>query len=671
MVAIFFAYFITGRLGIGIESVSSFATLIWPPSGIALAAFLLYGYRVWPAVAAAAFVVNVSFGSSLPIALLIAAGNTLGPAAGAYLLNWYRGYNVYHPGVPRLRDNTGIVIIAFLVPVITSTLGAMALWSGAYVADGKFWETWLTWWVGDALGILIFTPFILKWFNKPLFERTRQQQIEMALVLVAVALTAYLIFWMPDFTFAYYLFLPLTWAALRTGPRGVTLSIVLASAIATAGTFYGSGPFIDGRFFSLQLFLGSMAAVFLIFTAAVEERRNVLEALKQHTSELETALVAISSEDEAKKEFLAVLAHEMRNPLATILSSIELINLQGISAPNSQMLLGTINERANAMVRLLDDLLDMSRVSQKKLVLRKEVVSVERSIEKLAPTIQQLIQKYGHEISVRKPEQELFLDADPMRLEQIFINLLTNAAKYTKSPGLIEIIVERVKDEVHVHIRDNGVGIPRNMLGRIFEPYFQINRNREGIGIGLPLTRQLVEMHGGTIEARSKGPNKGSDFVVRLPLMLDVEPQSSPAVSLVSALRGGARSPRHVKRAFKILVVDDNRTATDALARLLQLKGHTTAVAYTGTEGVKKAYEFSPDIVILDIGLPDIDGYEVAAKLRKQKKRYYLIALTGYGQAEDKEKARQAGFHRHLTKPAGFKELEGVLRRIPRSVSKW
>ncbi|HET9641436.1 MAG TPA: MASE1 domain-containing protein [Candidatus Paceibacterota bacterium] len=671
LAVVFVAYFATAKIGLSIETTTSFVALFWPPSGIALAAYILYGFRMWPAIAAAAFAVNLSLGSPWLTSLIIAAGSAAAPAAGAYLLAWYKDYNAYHPWVPPLRDNTGIVIIAVLVPLVTATVGTAALIAASRILSSQVATIWTSWWLGDALGIVTFAPLIIKWFNKPLFERTMKQKIELAAVVVVTTVFAYVVFWKPSLAFPFYMFIPLAWAALRTGPRGVTLSIFSTVVIASIGTYYHHGPFAAYGLYYLDLFLISAAGIFLVFSTAVEERKNVLEALRQHTDELEQALVTISSEDEAKKEFLAVLAHEMRNPLATILSSIELINLQGFSAVNTQMLLDTINERATSMVRLLDDLLDISRVSQKKMTIRKEIVSVDRFITKLTPTVDQMMQKYGHNISIDKPDEDLFVDADPMRLEQIFINLLTNACKYTKAPGKIRIIVEKDGDHVVAHVRDNGAGIPANMQQRIFEPYFQINKNREGIGIGLPLTKQLVEMHGGTIEVRSRGLGKGSDFVVRLPLISDADQLESSQGALPGFAKSVPRLPRHVKRTFKVLIVDDNEAAADALARLLQLRGHTTDVVYTGKGAEKKALQFEPDVVVLDIGLPDIDGYEVAERLKKHDKQYYLIALTGYGQAEDIAKARAAGFHRHLTKPAGFKEVEGVLRRIPRSAKKW
>ncbi len=667
---LFFSYLITGYVGLNLQSTNTFATLIWPPSGIAFAAFIVYGYRVWPGILVAAFLLNTALGAPAIVAFFIALGNTLAPFAGASLLTWYGKYN---PSVLRLRDNIGIVASALLIPLITATIGAGSLWLLGSLPSGAFGATWITWWMGDALGILVCTPFILKWLYRPLTQVAFLQYTELVAASASVAVFAFIIFWSPwASSFAYALFIPLTWVALRTGPRGVTFSVLLVSIVAILGTINGHGPFAAVGLLQLQIFLATVSAVFLVFISVVEERRNTLQELRQHTDKLETALTKASSEDEAKKEFLAVLAHELRNPLATILSSIELIHLQGFSALNTTMLLDTIGERARTMVRLLDDLLDISRISQKKLTLQKETVAVGRFIEKLEKTVRPFVEKHGHTLSIAKPDKELFLDADTVRLEQIFVNLVTNAAKYTKKSGVISIVVEKEDGAVAISVRDSGVGIPRNMLGRIFEPFFQINRAElggEGLGIGLPLTRQLVEAHGGTIEVTSAGVGAGSEFTVRLPLVAHSKKETQAALREPPPKDyRHVRTPRKVKHQFKILVVDDNEEAAAVLIQILKLRGHTIEVAYTGSEAIQKALKFAPDIIILDIGLPDIDGYDVARQLRTQERPYVLTALTGYGQPEDKEEARQAGFDHHLTKPAGFREIEAVLRKAPRII---
>lgn len=668
--AIFFFYVLTGLIGLTLQSVNTFATLIWAPSGIAFAAYLLYGYRVWPAILLAAFVINASLGAPLFVALVTAFGNTFGPLLGATFVKWYTGHDDLR--ALRLRGNIAIIASAFGVPLITATIGVGSLWFGGLVSSGAVGATWGTWWIGDMLGILVCAPFLLKWLDTSPSKRTSLGYFELFLSSTAVAAFSYGIFWLSYSSFVYGLFIPLTWAALRTGSRGMTLSLLLVAVVATSGTLAGHGPFATSGLLQLQIFLATMSIVFLIFTAVVEERTNMLESLQQHANELENAVYKIGAEDEAKKEFLAILAHELRNPLATILSSIELIHMEGVSAANATALLENIGDRARAMVHLLGDLLDISRISQKKLTLHKKTLQVDAVLDKLIHTIQPLIAKYGHKFTITRPAEELTLSADPIRIEQIFMNLVMNAVKFTKSPGSIDIVIRRENRMVATSIRDNGIGIPKHMVKRIFEPFFQIKNgqsNPEGMGIGLPLTRHLIEMHGGTIEVKSGGANAGSEFIVRLPLLgykARGKTASSPAL-----VRGELpRKFRRTKQGLRILLVDDNTQATEALARLLELRGHTPFVASDGTEALLRTKQIKPEVILLDIGLPGMDGYEVATRLRALGDPYFLVALTGYGQVEDKERARQAGFDLHLTKPIGLKEIEAALRKIPTAPEK-
>jgi integral membrane sensor domain MASE1 len=394
LVGLFFAYVIGARIGLDLHAVNDFATLIWPPSGIALAGFLLYGFRVWPAVSLAAFLVNFSNGAPLLVATMIGIGNTLGTAAGAFFIKEYSNYT---PSALRVRDSIAVVAGALIAPIIAAVIGVTALWLGGQLPAGQFGVTWQTWFIGDMVGILVYTPLILKWWNRGIYDRTRAQQIELLLAVLASALTAYYVFWIPSGGIVYYLFIPLTWAALRTGPRGTTLSIFVIAVIAIWGTLSGLGPFVTEGLLQMRLFIGITSGVLLIIAALVEERRNALKELESHVKELEVALEKIHSEDEAKKKFLTVLAHELRNPLATILSSIELIYMENRTVPPAmKSSLETIGERSRAMVHLLDDLLDISRVSHKKLRLHKELVLIDHFIDRLVLSVQPIMRRYGH-----------------------------------------------------------------------------------------------------------------------------------------------------------------------------------------------------------------------------------------------------------------------------------
>ncbi len=655
-------YFLAGRLGLSIEPVGTFATFVWPASAVALAALLLWGYRLWPAVFIGAALVNLSDGATIFAALMIGAGNALEALAGAYFLNYYVGFQ---PSLLRLRDNIGIIATAFIAPLLSASIGIASLWASGARRITELPSMWGAWWAGDALGILILAPLLLKWFSRPRFERTAGQYIELTLLTLLVFATSLFIFWLPQSSyFTYYVFIPLTWVALRTGPRGMSLSIALAALVALCGTLLGHGPFANGSLFQLAIFSATMGTVFLTFTAIVEERKHAQQELARHVTELETTLSKISSEDEAKKNFLAMLAHELRNPLAAILSSAELLRLESHEHSESALLVNTIGQHVNAMRGMLDDVLDISRISRNKLALRKEVVFVEDIVDRSVESTKPLLQSRGHRLHVHKPEEPLYMEADPIRVEQILVNLLNNAAKYTNPGGTIELSLRDDKNMAVLTLRDNGIGISRTMQKRIFEPFFQVQRGKlptEGLGVGLPLTRQLVEMHGGTIEVKSEGEGKGSEFTVRLPLIRGrvEKPAKKPILTGT-----GNRTLRAVRNKRSILVVDDNEAAAHALKRLLELRGHEVHVAYSGLAALEAARMADHDILVLDIGLPDIDGYEVVRRLKQDNAtNAALIALTGYGQTEDKEKAHEAGFHYHLTKPVGLKELEKAFKK--------
>lgn len=658
---LFLAYVIAGRIGLSFHPIDGFAPVVWPAAGIALAVLVLYGYRLWPAVFLAAFAVYLSVGAGFLVSFGIALGETLQCLAGAYFLQRYVDFN---PAIARLRDNVALVAVAVVAPLISSALGVASLWSGGDITAGEVGTAFSVWWVGSIFGILILAPLLFKWLSRPLFQRTPLQYLELGIVVVLTFVTSIFIFWMPQgpVNLDYYIFIPLTWAALRTGPRGIALAIFVAASVAISSTFDGHSLYLYQGLLYLQIYIGTLSGLFLIFTAIVEDRKQAQVLLKQHVGELEHSLHKVSSEDEAKKDFLAILAHELRNPLATILSSVELLRLQEVHAPDTTQLLQTIDEHVKSMTVMLDDLLDVSRISRNKLTLRKEMLSLDSLMDRSVRAAQTFIRNRGHTLSVVKPEHELYLEADPIRIEQILVNLLNNAAKYTEPNGSIQLSARKEGDLAVIRVRDSGIGIPKNMLKRIFEPFFQVQRGRlstDGLGIGLPLTHQLVEMHGGSIEATSDGAGRGSEFVVRLPL-----PAHMPPPAAIPKLRAG-RAPRHVKDARSILVVDDNEVAAQALGRLLELRGHTIDIAYNGLEAVDKARQSRPHIIILDIGLPDIDGYEVARRLQEEKNfPSVLIALTGYGQPQDKERALSMGFRLYLTKPVGLKEIEAAFRKV-------
>lgn len=367
---------------------------------------------------------------------------------------------------------------------------------------------------------------------------------------------------------------------------------------------------------------------------------------------------ALEESGRRKDEFLATLAHELRNPLAPLRSGLELLRLLGDSDPQTTEEVRSMMERQlGQMVRLIDDLLDVSRISRNKLELRREQVDLQDVVRSAVETSRPVIEQAGHELTIDMPAGATLVHGDVTRLAQVFSNLLNNAAKYTRPSGHIALSVERLQDDVLVKITDDGVGIPRHMLEEIFEMFTQVDRSLEkshgGLGIGLTLVKRLVELHGGTVEARSAGPNMGSEFVVCLPRVLST-PDEQPADA------GGDDMGR--TSGYRILVVDDNHDSALSLTMMLDFMNNVTRIAYNGLDALKIAAEFRPDIVLLDIGMPGMNGYDVARSIREQAwgSQAILIALTGWGQEEDRRRSREAGFDHHLLKPVE----PGMLRTL-------
>ena len=362
--------------------------------------------------------------------------------------------------------------------------------------------------------------------------------------------------------------------------------------------------------------------------------------------------------DRRKSEFLAMLAHELRNPLAPLRNGLQIVRLASHDRPAMEQAREMMERQLAHMVRLIDDLLDLSRITNGKIELRKERLDLGAAVQDAVETSRPVIEESEHRLTVALPPQAIYVDGDRTRLAQVFANLLNNAAKYTDRGGDIRLEVERQGSDVVVTVTDNGLGIPADVLPRIFDMFAQVDRSLErsqgGLGIGLSLVRGLVEMHGGRVEVHSDGRGKGSAFRVRLP------------VSLATGRRprqdeGTARP--HPSSRHRILVVDDNKDSAVSLAMMLRIMGHVTFTAHDGLEAVAKATVERPDVVLCDIGLPRLNGYDVCRRLREQPwgKNMVLIALTGWGQDEDKCRSKEAGFNFHMVKPVDPAALEKLL----------
>lgn len=394
-----------------------------------------------------------------------------------------------------------------------------------------------------------------------------------------------------------------------------------------------------------------------------ERDKETSEILAHKAGELSHLNRAIQEADRRKDEFLAMLGHELRNPLAPISNALHILRQSGNDPQTTVEMYDILQRQVHHMSRLIDDLLDVSRISRGKLELRTQRLNLTEIISHAVESAHPLIGEYRHQLHVRVPDRPVWLDADPTRLEQVLANLLNNAAKYTEPGGRIDITVspnqgaDGLGDAV-ITVQDTGIGIPPDMVERIFELFTRVDRSLSsstqwGMGIGLALVRTIVELHGGRVQASSSGAGQGSTFEVRLPLAsaIDWEPPALAPPTIATS-----------DRPVNVLVVDDNKPAVHSLALLLRKQGHRVRIAYDGPEALEAVRIHVPEVVLLDIGLPGMNGYEVARRLKEQDgfDRVVLVALTGYGQLEDRRSSQEAGFDHHLVKPVEPAALEEI-----------
>jgi signal transduction histidine kinase len=367
---------------------------------------------------------------------------------------------------------------------------------------------------------------------------------------------------------------------------------------------------------------------------------------------------ALREADQRKDEFLATLAHELRNPLAPLRNALEILRIAGSDPAVSERARSMMERQLNQMVRLVDDLLDVSRITTGKLAIRKTVTELQAALRDAVETTRPFIEARRHELVLDIPAGPVAVEGDRTRLAQVFSNLLNNAAKYTEPGGRITLTLDKSGGDAVVVVRDTGIGLEPNSLSSIFEMFVQVDRTLErtqaGLGVGLTLARRLVGLHGGTLVVRSDGAGKGSEFEVRLPLAGATLPEAD-ATARLEAREVDAR---------RILIADDNADFANSLGTLLTERGHDVRVVYNGADALATAARFNPDFAFLDIGMPKVHGYEVARRLREQPgtSDCVLVAVTGWGQEDDRNRAREAGFDRHLVKPANPADIDTILR---------
>lgn len=645
--AVFIAYYATALLGVYLlRTFHTSPAIIWIPTSIGVYAILRYGYRMWiPIFIGQSAAILTS--SGLP---LTAFASALGYAIQSVVIGYALKRIDFDPRLERMRDALALVLAAILLTTIAPGISTIAQMVAHALPVSPLFN-WSRLWASGIFSLLAVLPTLLLWIPYPRENATRSERVEIASAFLLLTMINVMLFGTPFaklFGISVIFFVPavLIWFALRFHPRWLALGILVTAAEGIAGSIVqiGLSPMLNDQLFADEIYIGMVAAIFYVFVAVVEERR------KAH-ADLESAFRTTLASDQAKNEFIAILAHELRNPLAPIVSSLELLALEEQSA-ESKDIIEDISEHTSMIRRLLDDLLDTARLAQRKFTLRKERIRFGDVIDASIASVAGLAQSKDLKLRVRSNCADAVVEADPVRLKQIVINILNNACKYTPDGGSIDLTCTVHGEEIRIRVRDSGIGISAEAIKRIFEPFKQLNGEQYGggLGIGLYLTKQLVEMHGGSVEVESAGVDRGSTFTVSLPY--------EPGVDSGAAARSSARMHQGSSR---ILIVDDNEAAARGLQKLLAHHGHEVEVVHRGGDVASALKRFSADVILLDIGLPDMSGYEVARSLRAAGSTARIIALTGYGQESDREEAIISGCDAHLTKPVGVGDVLAVI----------
>jgi PAS domain S-box-containing protein len=757
-------YVAAGKLGLRLASVHVSATAVWPPSGIALAAFLLLGTRVWPAVALGAFLVNITTAGSVATSIGIAAGNTLEGLFNTWLVNRF-AHGRY--AFERTRDIFMFAVAVVPGAVVSATIGVASLVIAGYAQWAAVGPLWATWSLGDVTGALIVAPPVLLWADRRSSLLLRRP-LEAVCLLLSVIGAGYAVFGGlsplgPRHPLAVLCLPPLVWAAFRFGRRAAATAVLLLSGIALGGTLQGFGPFAarapGDSLLLLQIFLAIVAVMTQSIAAVVWARdrdsallQTIIDRIpvmisvyepntkilrlnrefeqltgwstdaarrvdlmaqcypdpayrakirahmdafphewhdvqmmtrdgrtietswtnvrlpddtrvgigldvrerKLVEAERERARAEAVAASQAKDEFFAVLGHELRNPLGVISTALHVLEGTDYRDERGTKARQILSRQVVILVRLVDDLLDVTRLATGKIALSLVPVNLGTAVQRAVSMA--LAGAPGRHIACYTGD-DLWIQADETRLEQILTNLLHNAMKFTPAEGRIMVAVMGEGADVILRVEDTGAGIPTALLPRIFDLFVQEQRGLDGagagLGIGLALVKRLVDLHGGRIDATSAGPGRGSAFTIRVPRV--EAPFRPPAPKPVSGKGTASR---------RILIVEDNDDARQMLRHLLELSGHEVHEADNGTRGLERALALRPDVVLIDLGLPGLDGYEVARRIRAAgRKDVVLIAVTGYGQREDRLRASAAGFDAHFTKPVDLTALDALLQR--------
>jgi len=508
MSALAVLYVLTARLGLALDAVGGFATVVWAPTGLALAALILFGIRLTPGVFVGAVVANLLTGAPLLAALGVGIGNTLEAVVGAWAL---RRIQHFRPSLDRLSDAVALLVIATLAPLVSASIGVATLSATGTVASAQAGEAWRAWWVGDCIGAMLVAPLILVWRRMAEWD-SWQRWLEAVALIGSTAVIAWLIFFertpidRESFLQAYAVFPLMIWASVRFGQRGAVTAAFATSFIALVGTVKGLGPFTRGdlhnSLFALQTFMGIVAASFLVLGATISER-------EQARREALLALEGEARANRAKADFLAVMSHELATPLTAIGGHVELVarGEHGPVTARQRESLEAVLRVQSHIAALVDDVLNYSRLEAGPLVMHSTIVRVNDMFDSIEPVLQPDLRRKRLSLDRHSLERGLSVFADPERLRQVLLNVVTNAVKYTPDGGSVGLGAERENGKVRIRVKDSGIGIPPDALKRVFEPFFQVDRGPgarlPGVGLGLAIARDLTRAMRGELTIES------------------------------------------------------------------------------------------------------------------------------------------------------------------------
>ena len=650
-------YLAAGKLALQLAFVNASASPVWPPAGIALAALLVFGYRVWPAIFIGAFAVNFWTTLNILSSLGIASGNTLEALCGAWLVNRFAGGTQVFD---RPQNVFKFALAAIISTTLSPTVGVSSLAVSGFAQWSSYWPIWATWWLGDASGVLVIAPLLLLW-SVPSTQRkwNRKQALEVSVLLLLLIVLAETVFggWFPisarNYPISFICGPIVIWTAFRFTQRETATGIFILSAIAIWGTLHGFGPFIlqteNQSLLMLQSWTAALTITAMAIAAAIAERNRAQAAIEQQKDAVEAA-------NRTKDNFLAMLSHELRTPLTPVMAALDTLEADGLRSNESKNSLAMIRRNVELESQLIDDLLDLTRIAKDKLQLRFGPLDAHEVINNVVEICQPEAQARNLKLHLNLRGGAHHISGDAAKYQQIVWNLLKNAIKFTADNGEITISSSNPEPQLlAVAVHDTGIGIEPEIMNRIFDPFEQgeraFQRRYGGLGLGLAISKSLAQAHGGTLIARSEGRDRGSTFILTM--------KTVPAPPRIVRLT----SPVAESRPLRILLVDDHQDTCIALERLLVRRGHLVAAAHTVRSAMEAAARNSFDLLISDIALPDGTGTELMTYLRAIA-GIPGIAISGFGMNGDIEKSIDAGFAEHLVKPVKMENLEAAIDRV-------